>query len=210
MAILTAGFWLLVLLAIYLWRKERKVWAAVTAAGIGLIVLLGAIGSATDDTTTPETISPTVTETQTTEEPPPASPATPKERVTVALGNEVSAGGYAGDVRIRDVSFGGTEVQVIAITPEGGFQGASCGDLNDGAEAIFVAIYDDGGWNGSAVVAFQGGLVSKATGEELPTANTGIFTMPASLARQINWSNEDALLNIDWSIYRDFCHPALK
>jgi hypothetical protein len=28
--------------------------------------------------------------------------------------------------------------------------------------------------------------------------------------KQIDWSNEDALLNIDWSNYRDFCHPALQ
>jgi hypothetical protein len=34
--------------------------------------------------------------------------------------------------------------------------------------------------------------------------------MPAAQAKQIDWSDDDALLNIDWSIYRDFCHPALQ
>jgi hypothetical protein len=34
--------------------------------------------------------------------------------------------------------------------------------------------------------------------------------MPAGQAKQINWSDEDALLNIDWTLYCDFCHPALE
>jgi hypothetical protein len=60
------------------------------------------------------------------------------------------------------------------------------------------------------VLVYKGGLVSKATGKALPNVNTGIFTMPAGQANQINWSDDDALSNIDWSIYRDFCHPALQ
>jgi hypothetical protein len=52
--------------------------------------------------------------------------------------------------------------------------------------------------------------VDTSTGEELPDANTGIFTMPPGQAKRINWSDEDALLNIDWSIYRDYCHRALQ
>jgi hypothetical protein len=41
--------------------------------------------------------------------------------------------------------------------------------------------------------------------------NTGIFTMHARDASQIDWSNDDALnYNIAWSNYRDFCHPALN
>jgi hypothetical protein len=96
-------------------------------------------------------------------------------------------------------------------TPEGGFEGASCGDLNDGARAIFQKIFNDAAWSGGAAVIFRGGLVSRATGEELPDVNTGIFTIHADQASQIDWSNEDAVqFNIDWSIYRDFCHPALK
>jgi hypothetical protein len=34
--------------------------------------------------------------------------------------------------------------------------------------------------------------------------------MPGGQAKEIDWSNEDALLNIDWSLYRDFCHQALE
>lgn len=219
LAVLTFGLWLLVLLAIYLWRKGRKGWSVATAAVLGLFVLLIGIGAATpteDKTTATQTTETQTTETETTEEtteqppPPPPPPATPQESVTQALGSEVAAGGYAGDVQINDVSFGGGEVSVFAQTPEGGLQGVSCGDLEDGAAAIFETIYNDGGWNGSAVVAFKGGLVSTATGEELPNVNTGIFTMPAGQAQRINWANEDALLNIDWTLYRDFCHPALQ
>jgi hypothetical protein len=82
--------------------------------------------------------------------------------------------------------------------------------LDDGAQAVFETIYNDAGWKGGAVVVYQGGLVDTSTGKELPDENTGIFTMPAGKATQIDWSDEDALLNIDWSIYRDFCHPALQ
>jgi hypothetical protein len=125
-------------------------------------------------------------------------------------GGRTQEGGIAAALDIQDVSFDGAEAQVTATTPEGGFQGASCGDLNDGAQAIFQTVFQDGGWNGGAAVIFKGGLVSTSTGEELPDVNTGIFTMPAAQAQQINWSSDDALLNIDWSLYRDFCHPALQ
>jgi hypothetical protein len=139
-----------------------------------------------------------------------SSSSTPKDRVDEEVGDEVHAGGYAGDLEVKDVSFEGTEAQVTVKTPEGGLQGASCGDLDDGAQAVFETIYNDAGWKGGAVTVFQGGLVDKATGEELPEANTGIYTMHSGQAKQINWSDETALLNIDWSIYRDFCHPALN
>jgi hypothetical protein len=145
-----------------------------------------------------------------TKPPPPPAPATPPDRVRDELGDKVSAGGYAGDVKIQNVAFSKTEAQVTATTPEGGFSGPSCGDLNDGAQAIFKKIYHDAGWKKGAVLVYKGGLVSKATGKALPNVNTGIFTMPAGQAKQINWSDDDALSNIDWSIYRDFCHPALQ
>jgi hypothetical protein len=66
LAVLTAGFWLLVLLALYLWRKGRKVPAIITAAALGLLVLFIGIGAATgsEESAAPET----VTVTQTTEE----------------------------------------------------------------------------------------------------------------------------------------------
>jgi hypothetical protein len=139
-----------------------------------------------------------------------ATPSTPKERVQEALGDEVQAGGYAGDLQIKDVAFEGPEAQVTAKTPEGGLQGVSCGDLDDGAQAVFETIYNDAGWKGGGALVYQGGLVDRSTGKELPEANTGIFTIHAGQARQIDWSDETALTNIDWSIYRDFCHPALQ
>jgi len=139
-----------------------------------------------------------------------AAPSTPKERLQNAVGDEVHAGGYAGDLQIQDVSFEGREAQVTVETPEGGFQGASCGDLDDGAQAIFETIYNDADWNGGVAIIYKGGLVDRATGQELPDANTGIFTIHAGQAQRIDWTDEDALSYIDWSIYRDFCHPALQ
>jgi hypothetical protein len=53
-------------------------------------------------------------------------------------------------VQINDVSFPGPEVLVTAQTPEGGLEGASCGDLDDGAQAIFETIYNDAGWKRGA------------------------------------------------------------
>jgi hypothetical protein len=182
-----------------------KTLVGVLLAGSILILLGSGCGesssSGSDDKTT-----------TTTEQPPPPPPpqATPKDRVRDELGDEVSASGYAGDVKIQNVAFGDTEVEVTATTPEGGLQGASCGDLDDGTQAIFAKIYDDAGWKRGAVIVYQGGLVDSSTGKELPDANTGIYTMPAGKARQIDWSDDDALLIIDWSNYRDFCHPALK
>jgi hypothetical protein len=168
--------------------------------------ILFLIGSGCGESSTSE---PGTTESATTSETV-ATPVAPKDRVREAVGDEVSAGGYAGDLEIKDVSFEGAEAQVTAKTPEGGFSGASCGDLDDGAQAVFQTIYKDGGWKGGAALVYKGGLVNSSTGKELPDANTGIYTMPAAQARQIAWSDDDALLNIDWSIYQDFCHPALK
>lgn len=137
-------------------------------------------------------------------------PPTPQQRVREAVGAQVQAGGYAGELSIRQVSFEAAEVQVTVQTPAGGLEGASCADLDSGAEAVFKTIYGPGAWRGGAAIVYQGGLVDSATGEELPEANTGIFTMPASQAGRIDWSNEDSLLNINWALYRDFCHRALK
>lgn len=136
--------------------------------------------------------------------------ATPKERVLDAVGSEVEAGGWAGTLEVQDVSFEAGEAQITLTTPEGGLSGASCDDLNEGAKAVWTKVFDEAGWSGGSAVIFRGGLVSTVTGEELPDVNTGIFTIHSDQASQISWSNEDALFNINWSYYRDFCHPALK
>lgn len=70
-AVLTAGLWLLVLLAIYLWRKDKKVPSIITAAALGLLLLIIGIGEATptdEETAAPETITETETVTEATDE----------------------------------------------------------------------------------------------------------------------------------------------
>jgi hypothetical protein len=176
-------------------------------AGAILFLIGSGCGDSSDSASETGT-TPAAENAQTTEAK--SKPATPKERVREAVGDEVEAGGYAGTLEIMEVSFEGTEAQVIAKTPEGGFDGVKCGDLDDGAQAVFETVYNDGGWKGGSAVAFKGGLVDSATGNELPDANTGIYTMPAVQAKQINWSDEDALLNINWELYRDYCHQALQ
>ena len=127
-----------------------------------------------------------------------------------AVGVSVEAGGYAGTLKIKAVGFPGIFAAVVAKTPEGGFNGPSCGDLDAGAQAIFQKIYDGTGWKGGAYIRYQGGLVSTTNGKALPNVMTGSFRITPGQAKQINWSSNDQLDNIDWSIYRTFCHPALQ
>ncbi len=197
------------------WRHRSRRGKALLIVGavFVLLIVVGVLVPAEEnDEATPATT--TAEEQPTTTAPAASAPAatapTPKARVEEAVGDEVDAGGYAGTLEVQDVSFDGTEAQVTVTTPEGGFDGAKCGDLDDGAQAVFETIYDDAGWKGGAVTVFKGGLVDTSTGQALPDVNTGIYTMPAAQARQIDWSNEDTLLNINWSLYRDYCHQALK
>ena len=57
---------------------------------------------------------------------------------------------------------------------------------------------------------YQGGIVNEATGKELPGANTGLYKISADEAEQIDWSDQDALSEVDWSTYRKFCHQAFQ
>jgi hypothetical protein len=185
-----------------------------TLVGVALMgSILIVIGSGCGEDSSSGSADKTTTAKAEKSEPPPPPPPpkeTPKDRVRDEVGDEVSAGGYAGDVKINQLSFSDSEVRVTAQTPEGGFSGPSCGDLDKGAQAIFKEIYDDTGWKKGAHINYEGGLVDSATGKDLPHADTGSFTMPAGQAREIDWSDDDVLLNIDWSIYREFCHPALQ
>jgi hypothetical protein len=140
------------------------------------------------------------------------SSSTPRQRVREALGDKVAAGGSVGDVKINRVSFSfsGNDVRVLATTPKGGSHGVKCSDLNTGAKAIFQKIYKNTGWKGGSHIGYQGGLVDSATGRPRPHARTGAFNMLPDQAKQIDWSNNTALSNVDWSTYRDFCHPALQ
>ena len=180
-----------------------------TLVGVALVgSILIVIGSGCGEDSSSGSADKTTTEAKAA---PPAPPReTPKDRVREEVGDEVEAGGYAGDVKINQLSFSDSEVRVTAETPKGGFSGPSCGDLDKGAQAIFKEIYDDTGWKKGAHINYEGGLVDSSTGKDMPHADTGSFTMPAAQVKEIDWSNDDALSNIDWSIYRDFCHPALQ
>jgi len=134
---------------------------------------------------------------------------TPRQRVRQSVGESVEAGGYAGTLKIKQLSFYRTTADVVAETPQGGFNGPSCGDIDEVAGAIFQKIYDGTGWKGAAWIDYRGGLVSKATGKPV-NAITGSFAISPGQAKHINWSNSDELSNINWSIYRHFCHPALR
>lgn len=59
-------------------------------------------------------------------------------------------------------------------------------------------------------MVFRGGLIDSATGGEMPNAPTASYNIDGTDARRIDWSDEEALYNIDWSLYREFRHPALK
>ena len=135
---------------------------------------------------------------------------TPEQRLQDELGEEVQGSGDVGVLEVKAVSVGNNAARVTVQPPGGSFQGANCGDLDDGAQAVFETVYNDAGWNGDATVLYVGGIVNEATGKELPGANTGLFKMTAEEAKQIDWSDEDALSDIDWSTYRKFCHQALQ
>jgi hypothetical protein len=124
---------------------------------------------------------------------------TPEQRLHDELGEEVQGSGDVGVLEVQAVSVGSTAARVTVQPPGGSFQGANCGDLDDGAQAVFETIYNDAGWEGDATVVYVGGIVNEATGKELPGANTGLFTITAEQAEQIDWSDEEALSDIDWS-----------
>lgn len=135
---------------------------------------------------------------------------TANQRLRDALDNAKPVG--AGEVDVQHIDYG-RPLTITLKTPSGGFQGTSTGDLNHSAAAAFKAVYGDADYPAKTetVVVFKGGLVSKATGKDLPNVNTGIYTLKSSQARQIDWSDDDAVnFNIDWSLYRDFVHPAIK
>jgi hypothetical protein len=198
-------------------RREHRLafWPTVI---VGVLVLVGGIASAAAP---PEPTADAKPEPTAKADPKPESEPvkkaeskpSPEKRVRDALAEVGGAKTLAiSDPEVKDISFEppGKHVEVVAKTPEGGFDGASCEDLDRQAGAIFAELYDEAGWRGHAVVSFEGGLVDKATGRDLPDAQTGLARMSAGQANQIDWSNDDALMNIDWSSYRVVCHPALK
>ena len=112
------------------WRHRSRRGKALLIVGavFVLLIVVGVLVPAEEnDEATPAT---TTAEEQPTTTAPAASAPTPKARVEEAVGDEVDAGGYAGTLEVQDVSFDGTEAQVTVTTPEGGFEGANCGDLD--------------------------------------------------------------------------------
>jgi hypothetical protein len=180
-------------------HRRHLVWSWALIALVGLM-LTGGCGESSGSDSQPDTAADAGSA---------PDSASPRQRVRDALED---AKGPVEDPRVTRVEFGRKELTVTAKTPEGGFQGASTKDLDRQAGAIFAAIYGDAGWRKTgAVVVFKGGLVNSKTGEDLPDVNTGIYTIKRGEARQIDWSDDDAInYTIDWSLYRDFAHPALK
>lgn len=132
------------------------------------------------------------------------------QRVREALGDNVSSDMAVGDSEVRSVKVNGQLVDVTLSTPEGGFEGPSTDDTDGLASAALARVYGEGDWRGATYVEFRGGLVDSATGRPLPNAPTVSYRIERNAARQIDWSDEEALYNIDWSIYRGLCHPAIK
>jgi hypothetical protein len=201
--------------------KKHPIWSWIFIAFVGLLVIAALIPSDEDDggngsgdqaaeEQPAETEGEGGSEEQAAEaEPAEEPPPNPQDEVRQALED---AEGPVEDPEVTDVEFGKKEVEVTAKTPEGGLEGASDEDFDRLTGAIFAAIYGDAGWNKTGAVAvYKGGLVDSKTGQELPDANAGIYTISRADASKIDWSDQDAIeFGIDWSLYRDFVHPAFK
>jgi hypothetical protein len=180
--------------------------AAITAALILASLAGGCASSDTSDSDSGANSASSSIKTQTT-------PKTVKGRVSQAV-RQADASGYVGKLKLQRVATGDSAgtgaLDIYLRTPEGGFSGASVDDLDTGAAAAFAAAYGKAKYHKAVGVIFRGGLVNSTTGKDLPKANTGIYLMTGGQAEQIDWSNDEALMNIDWSNYRVFAHPALK
>lgn len=142
--------------------------------------------------------------------PEPAKPPSAKQRLRDALDDASPSG--AGEVEVQHIDYG-RSLTITLKTPEGGLQGASTHDLDNSVAAALKAVYGKAEYPArkETVIIFKGGLVSTETGKDLPDVNTAIYTIKGSQARQIDWSDDDAInYNIDWGNYRDFVHPAIK
>ncbi len=150
----------------------------------------GAAPAATSKVAAAPATTPAATTAAAEPKPPPPPPPSARSKLRAALG-EVDAKATVSPDRIA----------VDAKTPDGGFEGASTGDLNRRAGKIFAAIHE-AGFTRSTLIKFKG--------KDLPDAVTGTFKMSRDEAKEIAWDDEDALAAIDWSNYRLFAHPALK
>ena len=195
-----------------------KKWAAVAVIGLVGIVGCSAAASSSEETPQPKAEHAAVAPAPKPEpkpepkaKPKPVKKIGPKARVEMAI-QGTDAGGYVGKLKLQKLGADTEALDIYLTTPEGGFEGPSTGDLDTAAGAAFAAAYGEANYSTrkDTTVIFRGGLVSKATGKDMPDANTGIYSITGAHAREIDWSDTTALENIDWSLYRDFAHPALK
>lgn len=194
-----------------LWSQLKgwPAWAKIVVPIVAVLIVATALGS--EEETNPESNPTGAVKTESAAETPPAetdgnTDAPPNLREIVE-----NAKGLVEDPEIKAFYRGGDSLTVIAATPEGGFEGASTTDLGYQASGIFAAVYGEGAFKGNTTIKFSGGLVDSRTGQELPDALTGEFKMTKVRARQIDWTDQDAIdYGIDWSLYRTFVHPAIK
>jgi hypothetical protein len=194
--------------------------------GLGIAAIFVVVGIAVGDESEDAQPEPSAAESrpapakeaaERSEPPPPKSTSEPVERapssqqlVREALGNSVSADLAIGESEVRSVYRTGQLMNVVLSAPEGGFEGPSTDDADALASEALAKVYGDVGWDGAAWVEFRGGLASSATGRALPNAEAFAYRVERNEAPRIDWSDEEALYVIDWSLYRAFCHPAFK
>ncbi len=177
-----------------------------------IIVLAGIFGETPEDQESngagsgeAQTSEPEATMAEEVEESPEPSPA---DQVSSAVED---VDGPVEDPEVSDVQVNGKFVTATVQTPEGGLEGASTQDVDWMAGAVFADIYDEAEFQGDAVLTFRGGLADTRTGEDLPNAPTARYAIKQAEAKRIEWSDEETIVAvIDWSLYRDFAHPALK
>jgi hypothetical protein len=131
-------------------------------------------------------------------------------RVRNDLGTEVSSPLAVGASEVHSVNGTRRVVNVTLDTPEGGFEGPSTQDMDALVSVTLAKVYGEAHWKGDAYVVFEGGLIDTANGRPLPDAPTTSYRMQHRLAQQVEWSNEQALYNINWSLYRTYCSPVIK
>lgn len=195
------------------WIKAHKVWSAVIAVAVLAVIGAAAGGGSSSDGTpaAQQTTVSTPTPTLATAPTPTPTPVAlgPVQRVRAALGDSVSSDLAVGDSTVKGVARSGNLLTVTLATPSGGFQGPSTNDADHLAAVAYAKTYLTG-WKGGAVVRFVGGLADARTGQDKPNAIAFSYYMGAKIAQRIDWSNQDALDTIRWSIYREVCVPAFK
>ena len=179
-------------------RRQRYAWIKWAGGGLAALILIVTIagGSSDEQASTP----PPPPAREPAQPPPQAAPLSPREKLEDTLARL--------DAKIESTS--GREISIEAKTPQGGFDGASTGDLNRKAGQIFKAIHGDAAYRRASGIVFKGGLVDTRTGRNLPDVNTGIYEMSRADAAAVDWADEDRLFAIDWKNFRVFAHRALK